>query len=647
MMKTIKRLLAVMMITTCSMISYAQDVTTEYYPIGTTWEEVLLDYDIPQYDSFFRVRSTVVGDTTITDTEYKTIEREITECRYDPAQVGHKEYQFIREQDHCIYFIDGESGMEEERPIYDFNFENYGEEFICQGWLFSISLFDKTEEVLLDGNTYDCLDRPMSNYKIYKTIGQTRGGLIKRSNLFGERTSKGLRLTQFTRNGTLIYKNEIPTPTDGALKTAYQQFAFTFFNKVMGSHEQSIILSPFSAQMALSMLENGAANHTLSEIQETLGTTGYSIQQVNYYNKELMWKLAYRPPYYWNPDMGPDEFGQEVYESTYPIFEIANGIWTNPSIPLYDSFLATLNNYYEAKVGQVDFSSQDGIDEINEWVDEKTHHLIPCILDSPSASILVMLSNVIYFKGSWSNPFMEQETSKGTFQLADGNSIEVDMMHTIDNYHATSTDQFKILKLYYGEGVYSMTIFLPKDHQAMPPLTSEDWNTAYQATEYKTVDLRMPKFDIAREYTLNDILKEMGMVEAFQPTANFSLESPMPMWVSMIKQKAIISVDEKGTEAAAATSIFETSGMGPSEGEEFTLDHPFYFTIENNSTQTILFMGRMNDIERIYGAPDRIDYLPMAKSVRGAGLYDLQGRQLTSLPEKGLYILNGKKFVCP
>ena len=87
--------------------------------------------------------------------------------------------------------------------------------------------------------------------------------------------------------------------------------------------------------------------------------------------------------------------------------------------------------------------------------------------------------------------------------------------------------------------------------------------------------------------------------------------------------------------------------MGPSEGEEFTLDHPFYFTIENNSTQTILFMGRMNDIERIYGAPDRIDYLPMAKSVRGAGLYDLQGRQLTSLPEKGLYILNGKKFVCP
>ena len=207
----------------------------EYYPIGTSWEEAFVDCWENQglYDSFYRVKSMVVGDTLIAGVGYKTIERQITECTYDPSIVGDKDYQFIREENNCIFFLDGDGGYEETKPIYDFNWENLGNEFFCQNWAFHTDKFDMIEEVLLDGNTYDCLFLDDSfSYKIYRNIGQIIGGLIKRSCNYGARTTMRLRLTSFTRNDVQIYQFNIPTPSPSGIlyiQTEGSPFLTEFF----------------------------------------------------------------------------------------------------------------------------------------------------------------------------------------------------------------------------------------------------------------------------------------------------------------------------------------------------------------------------------------------------------------------------------
>ena len=377
---------------------------------------------------------------------------------------------------------------------------------------------------------------------------------------------------------------------DTALSSIYQKFAFTLFDKVVENKEDggmNIILSPLSAQMALSMVQNGAAGNTLAEIQQVLGTSAYSTEQVNEYNRKVAEKLTYRPPV--NKD--------EASNTSYPVCELANGTWAKPGITLYDSFKEKLATYYDAEAGTVDFGTQEGIDVINKWANEKTHGLIPSIYDEPDPYLLVVLANALYFKGNWTIPFETNYTKTRKFHLIDGQTMDVDMMRMFYEYFKISkSDKFHTVTLPYGvKGDFTMTIFLPTDKQGFPSLTYEDWTFANKTSKSTLLNLQMPKFSIDDNHSLTDILQELGMVEAFTPLADFSLESPDPLMISKVFQLAKIIVDEEGTEATAVTVIDETeTSIGDEEDpEDFIIDHPFYFTIENKSTQTILFMGQV------------------------------------------------------
>ena len=393
---------------------------------------------------------------------------------------------------------------------------------------------------------------------------------------------------------------------DIALSSIYQKFAFTLFNKVIDNKEDgnmNIILSPLSAQMALSMMQNGAAGNTLAEIQQVLGTTAFSTEQVNEYNRKVVEKLT--PSVSVNKDEDgnnmDEDVSNEASDISHPICELANGTWAKPGITLYDSFKEKLATYYDAEAGTVDFGTQEGIDIINRWANEKTHGLIPGIYDEPDPYLLVVLTNALYFKGNWTVPFNSNNTKAKKFYLIDGQTIDVDMMRLFyESFNISKSDKFHTVTLPYGaKGDFTMTIFLPTDKQDFPSLTYEDWTYANKTSKRTLLNLQMPKFSIDGHHLLTNILQGLGMVEAFTPMANFSLVSPDPLLISKVFQLAKIIVDEEGTEAAALTVMeeIETSTGDEENPEDFIIDHPFYFTIENKSTQTILFMGQVLTID--------------------------------------------------
>lgn len=425
-----------------------------------------------------------------------------------------------------------------------------------------------------------------------------------------------------------------------SLQSIYQQFAFTLYDKVMEESVDNNIFSPLSAQIALSMAQNGAAGNTLAQMQEALGTTGYTTEQVNDYNKNLTAEITYRPPFDYDAASKEE---RDAYDAFYPKCELSNGLWSQYGFPLYDSFRLLLEDQYQAATGEVDFGSQEGIDEINQWVDEKTHHLIPSILDGPNTSILLMLANALYFKGSWSSAFDEYRTEKADFRLSDGSSIKVDMMKKSMYLLTAATDRFSMVSVPYGAGDFSMTLFLPHT-DLLPALTYDDWLAAMNSSTYKPVALQLPKFEIGGHYSLNKALQAMGMTEAFSFNADFSKMSQAHLFLDIIAQCARIIVNEKGTEAAAVTYMEWTSGEINTD-EDFVVDHPFYFTIEHKPSKTVLFMGRMCQSKGLAASPDGIAAPTATPQTSTPCIYDLSGRPLPAVPQRGIYIQDGKKRV--
>ena len=427
------------------------------------------------------------------------------------------------------------------------------------------------------------------------------------------------------------------------LETVYQKKAFELFSQVAEEVPDNICFSPLSVQMVMSMVQNGAAGNTLSQMQEALGTTGYSNDEVNAFNQKLEETITYRPTFNYNPKSWQSEEEQRNdYNAAYPICELANGIWTRPGTTWHEQFLQTMRECYKAGIGTVDFTSQEGIDEINGWVNDKTHGMIPNILDGPlSPDLAMLLADALYFKGSWSVPFDPDLTKAGIFHNADGTDVQTDMMRVTDYFRIGKTDKFLTLNLYYGNYDFSMTIFLPTEGITLPDLTYDEWKKAFDNKEYFTnTKLQMPSFVVEDKYNLNDVLGRMGMVDAFDASiADFSNMYDNPLSIDKVFQCSKIAVDEKGTEAAAVTVVAMTSGGSQEKPKDFIIDRPFYFTIEHRNTGSVLFVGRISQLQ------GTASITPLTIEKKQGAIYDLQGRLLNGIPQKGVYIQNGRKRV--
>ncbi len=374
---------------------------------------------------------------------------------------------------------------------------------------------------------------------------------------------------------------QLPRDLSGSEQELIQSDNFREVHDHEGSGK-NLFISPLSVAMALGMAYNGADGTTQQAMQQTLELQGMTLPDVNESYKSLIELLGGLDP---------------AVE-----FQIANSIWYREGFPVEQDFLDVNVEYFDAEVASLDFASPDAAPTINAWVDEKTNGKIDEIVDSPIDPDLVMfLINAIYFKGNWTTQFDKDRTGPAPFFLADGSQKQVETMYYADadtvKYFMDS--EVSVLDLAYGGKAYSMTIVMPAQGTDIASLIASldagDWQTWIDGLGLAEAIVSMPKFTLEYEVDLSDVLKALGMEIAFdQLAADFTKIYPGPerIYISRVKHKTFVEVNEEGTEAAAATSV----EVGITSAPPFVqVDRPFLFAIRERFSGAVLFMGVIVD----------------------------------------------------
>jgi len=256
-------------------------------------------------------------------------------------------------------------------------------------------------------------------------------------------------------------------------------------------------------------------------------------------------------------------------------------------------------DYFDAEIRSIDFQQSWAKDTINAWVDAKTNHLIPTIVQRTKDQVMYLI-NAVYFKGAWVIPFDPKETFTTTFTKQKGGTTQVKMMSLLDTLRYGETDNAQYLDLAYGNGSYSMTLVLPKTgfstSNVLSAMTPETLNSTIESLTAQKVEVYMPRFKAECDFDLVPTLKSLGMKLAFTDLANFSGISDQSLMISDVKHKTYVEVTEKGTTAAAVTSIgFVTTSMP--NYPIFNANKPFLFFIRENGSKVILFAGKIATVE--------------------------------------------------
>ncbi len=370
------------------------------------------------------------------------------------------------------------------------------------------------------------------------------------------------------------------------LVDANNKFGFKLFSEIQKSQSnKNVFVSPISIAIALSMTYNGAGGETQEAMAKTLNFQGMSLEEINQANKELGILLNSL-----NPEIK---------------LNIANSIWTGKGISFSPSFLQVNQDFYQSQVRKIDFSHPESLKIINNWVKDKTEGKIEKIIQELNYNDVMVLLNAIYFKGNWEEQFDEDSTKEMPFYLANGTQKQHPIMFQSSEHLYYENEDFQAVSLPYKKGLVSMYIFLPREQVGLEGfyqvLNEENWKNWMEQFEDYQVNLGLPKFKTEYEVTLNDALKSLGMKIAFdESAADFSGMGPIPpnLYISKVKQKTFVEVNETGTEAAATTSLkFQLLSLTIVQTVDMLINRPFFFVIRDNDSGTILFMGEITNPE--------------------------------------------------
>ena len=440
----------------------------------------------------------------------------------------------------------------------------------------------------------------------------------------------------------LAQKEELKTIslTDAERELVRQNsdFAFNLFRQTRNS--ENYVISPLSITYALGMLNNGADGITREEICQVLSggqKTGYAdVATMNDFCRKML--------------------TESVLLDKDTRMAIANNIFFNGDrgeLSLKSAFRDAAAKFYDAKPTVLSFTDEATLGIINQWVTDKTDGMIRDLLkeeDMQDPNLVSFLLNAICFKGAWAMPFDENNTQLGYFGK-DKQQTAMFMSQTEDFRYA-ETDLYQSIVLPYGNGSYQMTLFLPCIGKTLDDLLADLNGKNWDAADYKKykVTLSMPRIETDTEQDLEDIMESLGMKNAFYyPDSHGFLdfccfgdneEKSDQCWISIMRQKAHLKLDEKGTEAAAATVIGVFDKSMPQETRVFLADRPFLYIISEKSTGSIFFIGQYmgNALTAAISAH------PTPTSVADETIHDLSGRRVTN-PQQGIYIRNGHVVV--
>jgi serpin B len=374
------------------------------------------------------------------------------------------------------------------------------------------------------------------------------------------------------------------TASESELVQSGNAFGLALFRELAAERDgENVIASPLSAYMALGMTLNGADGTTLEEMKQVLHLSDLTEEAANESFLSLITLLR-----------GLD---------SYVDFEIANSVWYRTGFPASQEFVDSSGQYFDAVVNALDFADPSAPGTINGWVEEQTNGKITELIGQIDPMDVMFLINAIYFKGDWERPFDRDRTRTEHFTLSDGALVDVPMMQGDGDFLHLETELFQGVDLRYGRSAFSMTVLVPNPghdlDDLIAALDAETWGTWVEAFAEHRIMLGLPRFRLEWEETLNNPLQAMGMVDAFDPgRANFSrlVEQgavlPGNLYVTEVKQKTFIDVNEEGTEAAAATSV----GVGVTSLPPMVrADRPFLFAIRERFSGTVLFIGAVEN----------------------------------------------------
>lgn len=346
---------------------------------------------------------------------------------------------------------------------------------------------------------------------------------------------------------------------------------------LQSTHEpgRNTLVSPLSVFSALAMTANGAEGQTLAQMEDVLGMAA--------------------------ADMAPffqDYLSQEE-------LKLANGIWfaEDDRLVLKDSFLESSREAYLAELRQAPMN-RDTCDAINAWVMEKTAGMIPSIVDEIPEDAMLYLVNALAFEASWPEPYQEHQVTDSIFTTGDGREQDVELMHSKEHLYLETDTATGFIKP-YKDSRYGFAVLLPREgislRDCLDSLTDEEFRSLIQNPADAVVYAAMPKFEAEFDTELSEVLQEMGMVDAFNPsTADFSLMGTCDdgnLCIGRVKHRTFLSVAEEGTRAGAATVVEILCGAAFNPDiKEVTLDRPFLYAVVDLENGFPIFLGALEDM---------------------------------------------------
>ena len=368
------------------------------------------------------------------------------------------------------------------------------------------------------------------------------------------------------------------------------KFAFDIFNAINPSHDENLVISPFSISTALAMTYAGAGGNTAIQMARTLY---FDSDQENFHKNFSEWM---------NTIMEKGEAKKQL--------QIANSLWPQEDYPFLDEFMNLIREYYGSAFYKVNYKGdrEQIRQQINAWVEKNTNDLIkdliqPGVLVEDTRLVLV---NAIYFLSNWKIAFDENATHTNTFNISRERTVNVPFMYMKDDLNYIKTDNFQALELEYEGSEFSMLILLPAENIDPDEFIKNFDALAFAETvsilEKQEVQVYLPSFKVRSKFDLEKLLAAMGMPDAFSNRADFSNMTPLnDLKIDKVIHEAFIDVYEEGTEAAASTAvvIIRKSAIVDPPANIFRADRPFFYLIRENQSNSILFMGKVvNPAER-------------------------------------------------
>ncbi|MBN1367831.1 MAG: serpin family protein [Dehalococcoidales bacterium] len=359
--------------------------------------------------------------------------------------------------------------------------------------------------------------------------------------------------------------------------------------QVLKNTDGNVFYSPYSISEAMAMTYAGANGETAAQMADAM--------------QFLLAQNALHPAFnYLDLLLAQRGEGAEGKDGEGFRLNVVNAIWGQKDFKFQGAFLDVLAENYGAGLRILDFQNkpEDSRVTINDWVAGQTEDRIKDLIPQGAIDGLtrLVLTNAIYFNAAWQLPFNEESTTEGTFYNLSGSTTLAQMMHQSETYAYTDGDNYQAIELPYDGAEISMVILLPdsgKFTEFQNALGADIVKDIIGNLQRTQVVLTMPKFEFESSFNLNDALKELGMTDAFNGgAADFSgMTGDRSLYISDVIHRAFVSVDEAGTEAAAATAVIMKLTAMPAEEVTMTIDRPFIFFIRDIQTGAILFVGQV------------------------------------------------------